>query len=203
MFTTVLAGQNSNGRQRTWCRAHPVELPRHRRDRRNVDGSFGHRLVGDRYLEVDDDRLGHTDHRAVERVERRRPEYRCAGERRRVLPGDRARWSHCAGIATGAGGGGASGSAGGGGISHGGGGGGAKGLAGRPVRRRWDRRAARPDPRQRCPRSASAPAQYEGGKVELPLVQPGICIPPVRFDPVSHSPQRVELLSYPGELARS
>ena len=70
--------------------ADPVEPAGHRRDRRDVDGLLGHRLVGDRPLEVDVDRLGDADHRAVDRIERRRQEHRLPDERRRVLPGGRA-----------------------------------------------------------------------------------------------------------------
>ncbi len=42
MLTAVLAGQNSNGRQRYLSRAHPVELARYGR-MTNADGAFGHR----------------------------------------------------------------------------------------------------------------------------------------------------------------
>ena len=79
--------------------AHPVEPARHRRVGRDVDRLLGHRAVGDRPLEIDDDRLGHADHGAVDRVEGRRQEHRLAGERRRVLAcggafRNRSRW-HC------------------------------------------------------------------------------------------------------------
>ena len=53
-------------------------------------GLLGQRLVGDRPLEVDDDRLGDADHGSVHRIERWRQEHRLTDVRRRVLPGGRA-----------------------------------------------------------------------------------------------------------------
>ena len=71
---------------------HPVELAGHRRVRRDVDRRCSAMPgIGDRPLEVDDDRLGHTHRRAVGRDEPRRPEWRRAGERCRVLPRSGAR----------------------------------------------------------------------------------------------------------------
>ena len=70
--------------------ADPVEPAGHRRDRRDVDGLLGHRLVGDRPLEVYVDRLGDADHRAVDRVEGWRQEHRLTDERCRVLSSGRA-----------------------------------------------------------------------------------------------------------------
>ena len=51
-----------------------------------MDGVFGCAGVIDQPGEVDDDRLGHTHRRAVGGGEPRRPEWRRAGERCRVLP---------------------------------------------------------------------------------------------------------------------
>ncbi len=73
--------------------AGPVEPAGHRRDRRNVDGLFGHRPVGDRPLEVDVDRLGGSGDGPVGRVERRRREHRFPDVRCRVLPCRGAFWN--------------------------------------------------------------------------------------------------------------
>ncbi len=77
--STVTCGVGGPEAQRTPAQlrgGHPVELAGDFRDRRDMDGVLGGAGIVDGAREVDDDRLGHPDGRAVGRHEPRRLERR-------------------------------------------------------------------------------------------------------------------------------
>ena len=130
-----------------------------------MDGAFGCAGVIDQPGEVDDDRLGHTHRRAVGRDEPRRPEWRRAGERCRVLPrsGARDNWYR---QRVGAGG-------------NPGRGGGAT-TPGSPGAGSGSASAGPALSTSTQPNIEATPAAFRAVE-RLPLVQPDIYIPPVTF----------------------